>query len=234
VAKLFELDRDERFDVLVLDTPPSRNALDFLDAPDRLRSFLEGRALRMLLPGGLARGLLGRGSGLVFALLSRATGVNLMAELTGFFGSLSGLVEGLAERARGVERLLRDEATCFLLVTSPEPEPAREAVFFAERLKAAGMRVGALVVNRVHETGLDGHAREDVREALVRKLGDERLAKKLADNLADFDVLVERDRATIAQLGERLGDPHPVVVGQLDGDVQDLAGLALVAGRLFA
>jgi anion-transporting ArsA/GET3 family ATPase len=234
VAKLFELDRDERFDVLVLDTPPSRNALDFLDAPDRLRNFLEGRALRMLLPGGLAGGLLGRGTGLVFALLSRATGVNLMGELTSFFGSLSHLGDGLAERARGVERLLRDRATCFVLVSSPEPERAEEALFLAERLRTGGMEIGALVVNRAHEIGLEGRDPAEVRAVLSRALDDEQLASKLADNLVDFDVLCSRDEATVAELVEKLEARDPVVIGQLDGDVQDLAGLALIVDRLFA
>jgi anion-transporting ArsA/GET3 family ATPase len=232
VAKLFELDRDERFDTVVLDTPPSRNALDFLDAPDRLRGFLEGRALRMLLPGGVTRGILGRGTGLVFGLLSRATGVNLMGELTSFFGSLAGLVDGLSERARGVERLLGDPRTCFLVVTSPEPEPAQEARFFHQRLVARGMSVGAVVVNRVHDTGLDGQAPATVSELLADSVG-QALADKLAGNLADLDVLARRDRKTIAELCESLGEDDPVMVGQLDREVQDLAGLAIVAERLF-
>jgi anion-transporting ArsA/GET3 family ATPase len=233
VAKLFELDRQERFDVIVLDTPPSRNALDFLDAPDRLRNFLEGRALKMLLPGGVARGLLGRGGNLVFGLLSKATGVNLMGELSSFFGSLSGLVDGLSERARGVEQLLRDPATSFLLITSPEHEPAQEALFLHERLTAAGMSWGALIVNRVHEIDLKGRTPEEVLALLMAKV-DERLARKLTDNLVDFDVLARRDRRTIAWLKDSLGEPDPILVGQLDGDVQDLAGLAAVAERLFA
>lgn len=232
VAKLFELDKEGRFDVLVLDTPPSRNALDFLDAPDRLRNFLEGRALRMLLPGGLARGLLGRGGNLVFALLSRATGVNLMGELTGFFGSLSGLVDGLSERARGVEQLLREPTTSFLLVTSPEHEPAQEALFFHERLQAAGMPWGALIVNRVQEIALEDKTPAEAYELLAQQV-DERLARKLTDNLVDFDVLAQRDRRTIAWLTESLDEADPVLVGQLDGDAQDLLGLAAVAERLF-
>jgi anion-transporting ArsA/GET3 family ATPase len=233
VAKLFELDREGGFDTVVLDTPPSRNALDFLDAPDRLRRFLEGRALRVLLPGGVAGGLVGRGAGLVFAVLGRATGVNLMGELSSFFGSLAGLVDGFSERARGVERLLRDPATSFVVVTSAEAEPCEEARFFHERLAEAGMPFGALVVNRVHEHGLEGRTREQVQELLAERVG-EPLAGRLATNLADFDALARRDGASVAGLSAALGEPDPVVVPELDGEVQDLAGLARVAGRLFA
>ncbi len=94
--------------------------------PTGSRNFLEGRALKVLLsPGGVTRGLLGRGAGLMFSVFARVTGVNLLGELSGFFGSLSSLTDGFRERAHGVEQLLRDPLTGFLIVTSPEHEPAR-------------------------------------------------------------------------------------------------------------
>ncbi|HEX4837797.1 MAG TPA: ArsA-related P-loop ATPase [Solirubrobacteraceae bacterium] len=234
VAKLYELDRDGEWDAIVLDTPPSRNALNFLDAPDRLTRFLEGRALRVLLaPGGATRGLLGRGAGLMFAVFARVTGVDLIGELAGFFGSLSGLIDGFRERARGVERLLREPTTSFLIVTSPEHEPAREAVFFHARLAEAKMGFAGLIVNRVHDRGLDGHTAEDVARLLSGQLG-ETLAARVAGNLADFDVLVRRDRESVAALSQALGERDPLRVPHLDGDVQDLGGLAVIAERLFA
>ncbi len=102
--------------------------MDFLDAPRRMSRFLEGRALKMFLaPGTLAARVVGRGSGLVLSIFSRFTGVDLIGELSGFFGALGGMLDGFRERARVVDALLRDPATAFLLVTSPEPEPAREA-----------------------------------------------------------------------------------------------------------
>ena len=233
VAKLFELHRDGRWDVVVLDTPPSRDALDFLDAPDRLTHFLEGRALKVLLaPGGVTRGLLGRGTGLMFSVFARVTGVNMIGELSGFFGSLSGVLDGFRERARGVERLLRDPATGFLIVTSPEPEPAREATFLHTQLAAARMQFAGLIVNRYHDHGLDGHTREQVARLLSEKLGAA-LAARVAGNLADFDVLARRDRANVAQLSRTLDEPAPLLIPRLDGDVQDLGGLALVAEHLF-
>lgn len=234
VAKLFELDREGSFDAIVLDTPPSRDALDFLDAPDRLTHFLDGRALRVFLaPGGFARALLGRGAGLAISVFARVTGVNMIGELSGFFGSLSGLIDGFRERAHGVEGLLRDPGTSFLIVTSPEREPREEARFFHERLAEANMAFGALIVNRVHELGLDGHTREQAQALLVGALG-ETLAAKVAANLADFDVLARRDRTGIEELSAAIGDTQPVLVPDLDGEVQDLAGLAVLADHLLA
>jgi anion-transporting ArsA/GET3 family ATPase len=234
MAKLYELDREGKWDAIVLDTPPSRNALDFLDAPDRLTRFLDGRALKVLLaPGGITRGLIGRSTSLMFSVFARVTGVNLVGELSSFFGSLSGLLDGFRERARGVERLLRDPSTGFLIVTSPEHEPAREAVFLRAELTREEMGFNGLVVNRCHDLGLDGHSTEQVAELLTEELG-EALAGRVASNLADFDVLAGRDRESVAILSDSLEEDDPVLVPHLDGDVQDLRGLALVAEHLFS
>ncbi len=233
VAKLFELHRDERWDAIVLDTPPSRDALDFLDAPDRLSRFLDGRALKVFLaPGGVTRGLFGRGAGLMLSVFARVTGVNLVGELSGFFGSLAGLTDGFRERARGVGQLLRDSHTSFLIVTSPEHEPAREAEFLHAQLAREKMSFDGLIVNRVHDRGLDGHTPGQVTELLSEQLGA-KLAARVAENLADFDVLARRDRDTVSRLSEALGESDPLLVPYLDGDVQDLRGLAAVAEHLY-
>lgn len=232
VAKLYELHREGRFDAIVLDTPPSRNALDFLDAPSRMTSFLEGRALRMfLVPSGLAARVVGRGTGLVLSMFSRFTGVDLLGDLSEFFGALAGMVDGFRERAHGVERLLHDPDTGFVLVSTPEPEQVRETLYFAGELTAAGLRRAAVVVNRVHEEGLHGHSEAEVREILAAELG-ESLAARVAANLADFDVLARRDAASIDRLREALEEPDPVVVPQLDHEVCDLASLERVARLL--
>jgi len=234
MAKLYELDRDGEWDAIVLDTPPSRNALDFLDAPDRLTRFLEGRALRVLLaPAGVTRGLLSRPTGLMFAVFARVTGVNLIGELSGFFGSLSGLIDGFRERARGVEALLRDPTTGFLIVTSPEHEPAREAAFLHAQLAREQMDFAGLIVNCFHDQGLEGHATEELARLLSDELG-EALAARVANNLADFDVLARRDRESVTALSSALGERDPLLVPQLDGDVQDLRGLAIIAEHLFS
>src|SRR3954471_9671442 len=107
IAKLYELDRSGEWDVLVLDTPPSRNALDFLDAPGRLTRFFQGRAIRVFLrPAGLSGRILGRGGGVVFGILQRVTGVDLLRDLSVFFRSLGGMIDGFTERARSVGALL--------------------------------------------------------------------------------------------------------------------------------
>jgi anion-transporting ArsA/GET3 family ATPase len=234
VAKLYELHSSGEWDAIVLDTPPSRDALDFLDAPDRLTRFLEGRALKVLLaPGSVTRGLFGRGAGLMLSVFARVTGVNLIEELSGFFGSLAGLTDGFRERARGVEQLLRDPVTGFLIITSPEREPAREASFLHTQLARERMDFSGLIVNRFHRQGLDGRTRDEVALALTPQL-DSALAARVAANLADFDVLAQRDGDSVSTLSEELGEPCPVLVPELDGDVQDLGGLLLVAEQLFS
>jgi anion-transporting ArsA/GET3 family ATPase len=234
VAKLYELHQSGEWDVILLDTPPSRDALDFLDAPDRLTRFLEGRALRVLLaPGGVTRGLFGRGAGLMLSMFARVTGVNMIGELSAFFGSLAGLTDGFRERARGVEKLLRDPTTAFLLVTSPERRPMREAAFLHAQLEREGMGFACLIVNRFHVDGLNGHTRQEVSRSLSKTLGPA-LAARVAGNLADFDVLASRDRESVLGLSEALDEHDPVIVPYLDGDVQGLGGLRIVAERLFA
>jgi anion-transporting ArsA/GET3 family ATPase len=234
VTKLYELSTEHEFDVIVLDTPPSRNALDFLRAPENMLHFLEGRALKVFLaPGGLAARFLGRGTGLVFAIFARVTGVDMLGELSRFFKSLSGVIDGFSERIRGVAELLRDPETSFLIVTSPEHEPAREALFLAEQLRGERMKCDATIVNRVHLHGLDGHAAAELETSLAPELG-EALARRAAHNLADFDVLARRDRDTIAHLGRELEERAPVIVPYLDEEIQDLAGLARIADYLFA
>jgi anion-transporting ArsA/GET3 family ATPase len=233
IAKLYELHHERDFDAIVLDTPPSRNAVDFIDAPARLLGFLEGRALKVFLtPGGLAARIFGRSTGLAFAIFARVTGLDMFGDLSTFFRSLSGVIDGFSERTRRVASLLRDPATTFMIVTSPEHEAAREAVFLAERLAAAGMSRGGLIVNRVHFDGLGGHSAEQVRSDLAPDLGAS-LAARVAANLADFDVLARRDSDTIARLSERLGEHEPLLIPDLGNEVQDLAGLATVAEHLF-
>src|SRR5882724_9441746 len=197
MVKLYELRHERDFDVIVLDTPPSRNAVDFLETPTRLLGFLEGRALKVFMaPSGLAARLFGRSTGVVFSIFARVTGVDMLNDLSTFFRSLSGVLDGFGERTRGVDALLRSPSTAFLIVTSPEIEPSREAAFLASRLRDAGMSEAHLIVNRVHRDGLDGHSVEDVASALAPKLGEE-LAARAAGNLADFDVLARRDSETI-------------------------------------
>jgi anion-transporting ArsA/GET3 family ATPase len=233
VAKLYELYEEHDFDVIVLDTPPSRNALDFLNAPNRLLGFLEGRALQVFLaPGGLTARLFGRGTALIFSIFARVTGVDMLGELSRFFRSLGSVIDGFGERTRAVSALLRSPRAAFLIVTSPEAEPSREAGYLAERLTEAGMARAELIVNRVHSDGLGGHPVQQVDELLSARLGAP-LGARVASNLADYDVLVRRDAATIERLSSALGGHEALIVPHLDEDVQDLLGLAGIAEYLF-
>ncbi|MBI5106093.1 MAG: ArsA family ATPase [Solirubrobacterales bacterium] len=234
VAKLYDLDRSGDFDAIVLDTPPSRNALDFLDAPDRLTGFLEGRALRVFLaPSGLAAKVVGRSTGVVFSVLRRVTGVDLMDDLSVFFRALSGVLEGFRERASAVKAVLSDPATTFLIVTSPEREPVEEAIFFHGKLVEARMPFGGLVVNRVHPLADDAQP-VDVAELTADLDGDAALARKVARTLDEFRILAHRDAAAIERLRHELGEDEPILVPHLDGDVHDVDGLVAVHKHLFA
>ena len=236
IAKLYELDRDGGFDLLVLDTPPSRNALDFLDAPDRLTQFFEGRALQVFLrPTGLAAKVVGRGTSVVFSVLKRVTGVDLLADLSVFFRSLGGLIDGFKERAVQVDLLLADPQTTFLLVTSPESEPVEEALYFAEKLAAAELPFGGAIVNRMHHDAVVDVDVAAVAAELEPDLGP-RLASRVAENYRDYHVLVERDRRGIERFAAGLGvdADELITVPHLDDDVHDLDGLVEIWRYLFA
>jgi len=236
VAKLHELAQTGDWDLLVLDTPPSRNALDFLDAPDRLTAFFEGRALQTLLRGGGAGlRLLGRGTGLVLGLLRRVTGTELLSDLSDFFRLLGGLLGGFRERAEQVEALLRAPGTRFLLVTSPEREPIEEAIFFQRRLRAARMTLGGAIVNRVHADELGDEDPADLPALLAAEAGlSPALAHRVAAVFADEHALARRDAANVAALAQRLGASVPLLqVPLLDGDVHDAAGLVRLEAELF-
>lgn len=240
IAKLHDLAATGEFDLLVLDTPPSRNALDFLDAPDRLTQFFEGRALHALLRGwagpGLGMRLLGRSTGLALGVLKRVTGVDLLTDLSTFFRLLGGLMEGFRVRAEQVDALLHDPGTRFLLVTSPEREPIDEAIYFHRKLKAARMGFGGGIVNRVHADQLGDEDASELIARLVDEAGLSRpLARRVAACFTDEHALAVRDRENVALLAARLGPSVPLLlIPHLDDDVHDAAGLVRIGGHLFA
>jgi anion-transporting ArsA/GET3 family ATPase len=234
IEKLFELHESGRYDLLVLDTPPTRNALDFLDAPDRLTRFIDSRSLSFFLkPGLFGVKAFGRGTGVLFSLLKRLTGVDLLRDLSEFFASFGDMAIGIRERAKHVEELLEDPATTFLLVTSPRGDAIDDVVYFRRRLRERGMPFGAAVVNRVHEGADTGVSGADVEPDLAALLGEE-LAQKVATTFDDYRGLAARDAANVGRLERELrGDPL-VRVPLLDEDVHDLSGLAAVNEHLFA
>jgi anion-transporting ArsA/GET3 family ATPase len=235
IAKLYDLDEEHEFDLLVLDTPPSRNALDFLDAPQRLNSFLEGRALKALMrPTGLGMRVLGRGASPLLAGLRRVTGVDLVTDLATFFGLLGDMTADFSARATKVEELLQAPTTAFLLVSSAEREPIDEAIWFHRTLERNGLPFAGVVVNRVHHDLLSGSEPADVGAALRRTALAPDLAARVAENFLDYHLLARRDDHNIRRLGKALGSHPLLMVPQLDDDVHDLEGLLKMHRYLFA
>ena len=234
VAKLYELERDGEFDLLVLDTPPSRNALDFLDAPTRLTSFLEGRAMKAFIrPTGLGMRVLGRGAAPLLGALRRVTGVDLIGDLTTFFGLLGDMTDDFSERARGVERMLKASTTAFVLVTSAQQAAIDEAIWFRRTLIEGGLPFAGVIVNRVHHDILGEAEPEHLVSGLDAELpGD--LAARVAENFFDYHRLAQRDARNVARLREELGDQPLLLVPHLDDDVHDVEGLLRVHRYLFA
>jgi anion-transporting ArsA/GET3 family ATPase len=236
MEKLFELHTEGRFDLLVLDTPPTRNALDFLDAPKRLTQFIEGRSLRVFMkPTGLAARVAGRGASVALSVFKRIVGFDLLADLAEFFNAFSGMVDGFQARAKRVNKLLADPHTCFLVICGPQGEPIDEAVYFHRKLVEAKLPFGGVIVNKVHYPAerLRGDG-GDLRTALVEKLDDDELAGHVAENFADYQALAERDARNIEHLAAELRTKGVIRVPYLDEDVHDLGGLAEINRYLFA
>jgi anion-transporting ArsA/GET3 family ATPase len=234
IAKLYDLDRVGDFDLLVLDTPPSRNALDFLDAPGRLTAFLEGRALKTFIkPTGLGMRVLGRGASPVLGVVRRITGIDLLSDLSTFFGLLGGMTEDFSVRAAAVEKMLRAETTAFVIVTSAQGDSIDETIWFGQTLENGGLPFAGAIVNRVHHDLLGDRDPEDVSAALEEGLGAD-LAARVAENLHDYHVLARRDERNIARLTAEIKGRPLLLVPHLDDDVHDVDGLLRVHRYLFA
>jgi anion-transporting ArsA/GET3 family ATPase len=234
IAKLYDLDREGDFDLLVLDTPPSRNALDFLEAPGRLTSFLEGRALKAFLrPTGIGMRFLGRPAGVLLGGLRKITGVDLLADLSTFFQLLGGMTEDFSRRAAQVEKMLKSDSTAFLLITSAQQESIDEAIWFRRTLEKGDLPFAGVVVNRVHHDILGDGDEQQVGAELAGLLTPE-LATLVTQNFHDYHVLARRDEQNIARLEPELDGRPVLLVPHLDDDVHDIEGLLRIHRYLFA
>ncbi len=232
MEKLYELRQSGRYDLLVLDTPPARNALDFLDAPGRLSRFVDSRSLQLFRASSRAGlGFVGRGAGALLSVLERATGVDLLRDLADFFNAFGDMADGFRDRARHVEALLREDRTTFLLVTSPRAAATADARYFHRKLEESGMPFGGLIVNRVREP-VAAVAGDELRDELAGLL-DAKLARKAIRDLEDRNRLAERDARNVEGMRASIGGDTLIAVPELSGDVHDLDGLAAVAERLF-
>jgi anion-transporting ArsA/GET3 family ATPase len=239
MEKLGQLRAGDRWDLIVVDTPPSRSALDFLDAPQHLAKFLDGRMLRLLLVPARSGGrsvlrLMSASFSLVGKAFTKVLGTELLSDVSTFITSLDSTFGGFRERADRTFRVLQAPETAFLLVAAPEPDAIREATYFAERLAGERMPLHGLVLNRVHEVAAPALSAQ-------RSLGGaEQLtvsgaSPTTADVLrihADLRQRVERER----RVAERFVRAHPRVPVQAvpaqPEDVHDLTGLRAIGAAL--
>jgi anion-transporting ArsA/GET3 family ATPase len=230
--------RDGTYDLIVVDTPPSRSALDFLDAPERLSSFLDGRFIKLLLAPtkGSAR-LMSAGLGIVTNTLTKVLGAQVLRDMQTFVAAFDTLFGGFRQRAQKTFELLQADGTAFLVVAAPEPDALREAAYFVERLSEDEMPLAGLVVNRASPQPTGDVSADEAMAAA------ERLRKHDPDSLTAGLLRLHADRVRIVEreslLRRRFEAAHPqvptAVVPALAGDVHDLEGLrqvgALLAGE---
>lgn len=230
-----EAQRDGTYDLIVVDTPPSRSALDFLDAPERLSSFLDGRFIRLLLtPAKGPAKMMSAGFGLITSALNKILGAQVLRDMQTFVSAFDTLFGGFRQRAQRTFQLLQADGTAFLVVAAPEPDALREAAYFVERLGEDRMPLAGLIVNRAtpEPRGTLSGDEAMAASARLRKRAPESLTAGLLRLHADQTRTVERE----ALLRARFAAAHPqvptAVVPALAGDVHDLAGLRQVGALL--
>jgi len=239
MEKLSQLRGADEWDLIVVDTPPSRSALDFLDAPQNLARFLDGRLLRLLLvpakSGG--RGMLkvmSASFSLFGRVITKILGAQLLDDISTFVAALDSMFGGFRERAQYTYDLLKTPGTAFVVVAAPEPDAVREASYFADRLTAEGMPLAGLVLNRVHATdvpGLSAKTAEEAAEALDGPDGSPVTAEALRVH-ASLSRLVDRERRIAAEFTTAHPEVPVVQVPAEAEDVHDLDGLRRIGAAL--
>src|SRR5947209_20337473 len=240
MEKLGQLKAQEHWDLIVVDTPPSRSALDFLDAPQRLGRFLDGRMIRLLLAPAKAGGraymkVFSVGLNMFTSVLTRILGAQALKDLSLFVASLETMFGGFRERAEHTYRLLKEPGTKFVVVAAPERDALREAAYFVERLSTEQMPLATVVLNRVHRSGAPGLSVERSLAAAesLEESGESSLTAAVLRIHAERLATASRD----GRMAERFSAAHPTVplveVGAQAGDVHDLDGLREI-GREFA
>jgi anion-transporting ArsA/GET3 family ATPase len=227
MAKLYDLVAGGEFDTVVLDTAPSRNAMDFLEAPDRLLAFLEGPAARALLVPS------GRLAGVGLQMLRRLVGIDLFGDLAVFLRDMSGLMGAFGDRSRAVRRLLADPRTRCVLVTASSGAAVRETGFLHGQLRRSKLALAGVVVNRVQPLDPAGADPVGISARLEPVLGG-RLARRVARRHALLQQLARRDAASVQRLSERVPELPVVTVADRAAAVHDLAALARVERQLLA
>ncbi len=238
MEKLGQLHRSGAWDLIVVDTPPSRNALDFLDAPERMGRFLDGRFMRLLAAPAKTGGRFGvkvltAGFGVFTSVINKVIGVQLLRDVQTFVAAFDTMFGGFRERAQKTYELLQTPGTAFLVVAAPEPDALREASYFVERLAEDRMPLAGLVVNRVHDADTSLSAARSLAAAEnLEDRGDHQLAAALLRLHAERAHLAARE----SRLREHFTQAHPTVpvaaVPAQAEDVHDLNGLRRVSEDL--
>ncbi len=239
MEKLGQLDATGDYDLIVVDTPPTRSALDFLDAPERLTTFLDGRMIKILLAPAKAGGkaylkVVSVGFNVFTSVLTKIIGASVLQDVSQFVAALETMFGGFRERAQATYDLLKAPGTAFVVVATPERDALREAAYFVERLAQEQMPLAGLVVNRVHRSGsavLTVERSLGAAQSLDEAGGHELTASVLRLHAARM-ALAGRER----RLQDRFSGAHPgvpvVEVAALPGDVHDLDGLRAVGADM--
>ncbi len=247
MERLFEIHSEGNYDLIVVDTPPTRNALDFLDAPERMAEFFSSRLLRWLIVPYRSR-LVNFASKPFYQVADRILGTQFLEDVAEFFILFQSMYDGFVERARAVHRLMADRRTSFIVVSTLEAVPLREAEFFAQSLKDRRLHLGAIVLNKV----LPAYLRDPQGAAVAEKLRDraEALAEAVGPKVRSGDV--SQIRRVLAEVGRSYLDyrvvaqreaeqqaelatvPEALVsVPYFETDVYDLAGLLRLGEKLW-
>jgi anion-transporting ArsA/GET3 family ATPase len=239
MEKLGQLRTRDEWDLIVVDTPPSRSALDFLDAPARLARFLDGRMLRLLLAPARAGGrsmfsLVTASFGIFSKAVQRILGAQLLTDLSGFVAALDSTFGGFRHRAEQTYRVLQDRETAFLVVAAPEPDAIREASYFARRLSEERMPLAGLVLNRVHHVEVPNLSAVDSLAAADRldDLGDHAGTAAALRIHAGLVQQARREAKVTEGFRRRFPDVPMVSVAALASDVHDLDGLRTIGELL--
>ncbi len=248
MEKLGQLVAQDEWDLIVVDTPPSRSALDFLDAPNRLGRFLDGRMIKLLTAPAKAGGkaylkVVTVSVGVIARVFTKVIGSELLNDLSTFVTALESMFGGFRERAEHTYRLLKEPGTAFVVVAAPEPDALREASYFVERLSADRMPLAGVVVNRTHRTAptdLADPLTAAQAEVAAAALVDEHDADAASSSLAAAALRVHAEVASVAEhdarMTRRFAAAHPevplVAVPALPADVHDLAGLQSIGTML--
>ena len=240
MEKLGQLLAEDKWDLIVVDTPPSRNALDFLDAPKRLGSFMDSRLWRLLLAPGRGFGRLVTGAvGLAMKGMSTILGSQMLSDAATFVQSLDATFGGFREKADRTYELLKRRGTQFVVVSAAEPDALREASFFIDRLSTEHMPLAGLILNRTHPT-LCTLKPDKAAEAAVELDKTLELDKAQPEALAAAALRIHADRASTAKREVRLlsrftgANPTVAIVGvpSLPFDVSDLEALRAIADEI--